>query len=162
MSLPETHAGSFQVTTSAQKKNVGRTGESNVSTNSEVRLILESDSDDKVSSNGVDVTDVSEAESQLRNDFTKLLGILIGDDNLLLELGWKKRPIDCVLEDVMRRTGMDPVLKSTSGKDLDRLRENVKLMLAASLEDSVQETVGLGQEPIDKVVKEMLALSQDD
>ncbi|KAG1696144.1 Zinc finger protein 780B [Nymphon striatum] len=101
-------------------------------------------------------------EHPLRKHFTELLGILLGDDALLLELGWKNRPIDIVLKDVMSRTGMDTVEKTEQISELDCLRENINLMLAASLEDTVQETVGLGSKPVDEIVQEMLLLSQSD
>ncbi|XP_076371217.1 uncharacterized protein LOC143257027 [Tachypleus tridentatus] len=92
----------------------------------------------------------------LRKNFSQLLFFLVADPELMEQLGWGQKLIDSVLDDVLQHMGQQPVEYHDSQSELERLRDNIQLLLKISIKDHVMDDVEKGKKVIDDLVQEML------
>lgn len=96
--------------------------------------------------------------ASLRADFAHLLYILVADSELMEQLGWGQRPIDVVLYDVLKHMGHTPVTSEQISCDLDRLRQNIQILLETCISDDIMTNVSGSRKTIDTIVTEVLQM----
>lgn len=92
----------------------------------------------------------------LRSKFSKLLCHLVGDPEVLSDLGWPQRLIDEVLVDVIKGCDQSPAI-STEQTPLENLRLNITTLLHICVKDQAMEKFGWNMKPVEEVVGEMLS-----
>ncbi|XP_067132683.1 zinc finger protein 25-like [Centruroides vittatus] len=96
-------------------------------------------------------------EQSLCESIRELLSLLV-DEPTLKGFGWPDKPVDEVLESVIRRCGHTPVTQENYSY-LDRLRENSKLLFTVVIDDNAVKTL-LNNQTVDEVILHVLRLAR--
>uniref|UniRef100_T1JG23 C2H2-type domain-containing protein n=1 Tax=Strigamia maritima TaxID=126957 RepID=T1JG23_STRMM len=102
-------------------------------------------------------TDSVLTEAQLAESIRELLSLLV-DEPTLRGFGWPDKPIDQLLEAVIRRCGHTPV-NPEDYTFMDRLRENSKLLFTVVIDDNAVRTL-LNNQTVDEVILHVLRLAK--
>ncbi|XP_062558649.1 protein suppressor of hairy wing-like [Armigeres subalbatus] len=94
------------------------------------------------------------SDAMLREKISELLCMLI-DEEMLVEFGWPKTPVDRVLGEVIQRCGHKPVAGVEYGDITTRMRENTKILFSLTMEDDNIRTL-LNNHTIDEVIMSVL------
>ncbi|CAN7984314.1 unnamed protein product, partial [Ixodes hexagonus] len=97
------------------------------------------------------------SEQALSESIKELLGLLV-DEPMLKDLGYPDKPVDELLEAVIRRSGHSPA-SPDDHSHVDRLRENSKLLFTVVAEDSAVKAL-LNNKTVDEVILHMLRLAR--
>ncbi|KAK6635535.1 hypothetical protein RUM44_000787 [Polyplax serrata] len=98
-----------------------------------------------------------ENKSSFPEAVAELLKLLV-DEDTLKSFGAPESPIDRVLNLVIKRCGHQPVENPTLS-DLDRLRENAKLLFTVVIDDTAVKTL-LNNQSVDEVIHHVLTLAK--
>ncbi|XP_023219125.1 zinc finger protein 700-like [Centruroides sculpturatus] len=111
-----------------------------------------------LSDRGIREADASDGPRTLRNHFSRLLFLLVDDPELMRSLGWGKRRIDDILEEVLRHLGRKPA----EGRDgMRRFRSNISLFFEVCIKDAVMEKLKSGCASTEELVVNMLLLCEN-
>ncbi|XP_064472341.1 zinc finger protein 260-like [Ornithodoros turicata] len=97
------------------------------------------------------------SEQALCESIRELLGLLV-DEPTLKGFGYPDRPVDELLEAVIRRCGHSPASPDDYGY-MDRLRENSKLLFTVVIDDNAVKTL-LNNQTVDEVILHVLRLAK--
>lgn len=103
-------------------------------------------------------SEVSKNLYTLRNHFSQLLYLLVNDPELMKILGWGKRNIDDILEDILYHLGQKP---SNCEEKLQKLRSNITLLLETCIKDAVIEKLKYSCSSTDDLVINILLLCEN-
>ncbi|KAK8772839.1 hypothetical protein V5799_012630 [Amblyomma americanum] len=87
----------------------------------------------------------------------ELLGLLV-DEPTLKGFGYPDKPVDELLEAVIRRCGHSPASPDDYNY-MDRLRENSKLLFTVVIDDNAVKTL-LNNQTVDEVILHVLRLAK--
>lgn len=114
--------------------------------------------------NEVKKPDSNVPASQLKNNnssfpeaVSELLKLLV-DEETLKSFGAPDSPIDKILDLVIKRCGHQPV-ENPDLSELDRLRENAKLLFTVVIDDTAVKTL-LNNQSVDEVISHVLTLAK--
>lgn len=102
-------------------------------------------------------TSSNDASSTFPEAVSELLKLLV-DEETLKSFGAPNSPIDQVLNLVIKRCGHTPV-ENPDLSDLDRLRENAKLLFTVVIDDTAVKTL-LNNQSVDEVISHVLTLAK--
>lgn len=97
------------------------------------------------------------SEQALCESIRELLGLLV-DEPTLKGFGYPDRPVDELLEAVIRRCGHSPASPDDYSY-MDRLRENSKLLFTVVIDDNAVKTL-LNNQTVDEVILHVLRLAK--
>ncbi|KAG0444704.1 hypothetical protein HPB47_013482, partial [Ixodes persulcatus] len=97
------------------------------------------------------------SEQALCESIRELLGLLV-DEPTLKGFGYPDKPVDELLEAVIRRCGHSPASPDDYGY-MDRLRENSKLLFTVVIDDNAVKTL-LNNQTVDEVILHVLRLAK--
>nr|XP_054926046.1 zinc finger protein 678-like [Dermacentor andersoni] len=97
------------------------------------------------------------SEQALCESIRELLGLLV-DEPTLKGFGYPDKPVDELLEAVIRRCGHSPASPDNYNY-VDRLRENSKLLFTVVIDDSAVKTL-LNNQTVDEVILHVLRLAK--
>lgn len=97
------------------------------------------------------------SEQALCESIRELLGLLV-DEPTLKGFGYPEKPVDELLEAVIRRCGHSPASPDDYGY-MDRLRENSKLLFTVVIDDNAVKTL-LNNQTVDEVILHVLRLAK--
>lgn len=97
------------------------------------------------------------SETELCESIKELLSLLV-DESTLESFGWPDRPIDEILESVIKRCGHSPVDPSDY-PFYDRLRENSKLLFTVVIDDDAVKAL-LNNQTVDETILHVLKLAK--
>lgn len=96
-------------------------------------------------------------ETLLSESVSELLKLLV-DEETLKGLGAPDTPVDKVLDMIIRRCGHQPA-ENPELSDIDRLRENAKLLFTVVIDDAAVKTL-LNNQSVDEVILHVLNLAK--
>lgn len=96
----------------------------------------------------------------LRDNFSQLLYLFVADPELMSQFGWGQRLIDDVLDDVLQNMGQNSIGRDPTISELERLRENIRVLLRICIKDQVMDAVDSDNKSIDEIVIDMLGMCQ--
>lgn len=97
-------------------------------------------------------------QEELCTRIGELLCVLV-EKPILTKLGWPEKPVNEVLEAVIRHCGCSPS-KYQFKSPLEELRENCKVLFVNVLEDDVAEKLLNNEETVDAVLDKVLELAR--
>lgn len=111
--------------------------------------------DNQISPNAPYLRSLTEAE--LCDHVKELLTLLV-DEETLRAFGWPDKPVDELLEAVIKRCGHTPVNPDNYAY-VDRLKENSKLLFTVVIDDNAVKTL-LNNQTVDEVIQHVLHLAK--
>ena len=93
----------------------------------------------------------------LEENLSELLSLLF-DESTLKSFGWPNKPVQEILEAVIRRCGHEAVPADEYEPD-DRLRENARLLFTVVIDDHAVKSL-LDSQSVDNVIKHVLELAK--
>lgn len=90
-----------------------------------------------------------------RHNLSNLVNLMINDERLIVEYGWNTKPVEVVIEELLKLIGREPCRRVNGMTDTEVFRKNVLLFLQQYLKDTVMKELA-HYDSLESMVKNVL------